>query len=226
MISLWDYESEQLLREFHGHTSNVRNLRFSLNGTRLISASEDGTTRVWELNPPRAIILAGGGDYSGNGIADQTNDLGAYAFKTLKRRGYQAEDILHLSAFSTSPGQSLQPGQTAPFRDADGDGLNDVDAWATLANLQRALTGEAVPNASASIPADFASGAGRLLILMVDHGYKAGGTTAFRLNPTQVLPATTMDTWLDTLQTNYAVDVTLVVDCCYSGGFVEACREE
>jgi len=43
---------------------------------------------IWEINPPRAIIVAGGGDYAkANNIADQTNDLGAYAYRTLKAAG-------------------------------------------------------------------------------------------------------------------------------------------
>ncbi|NQU45395.1 WD40 repeat domain-containing protein [bacterium] len=220
-ITVFDRVTGAIVREFYGLSSGVMAPRFSLDGTRLFGGS-GGTTFVWELHPPRAIVISGGGDFAGNGIAEQTDDLGAYAYKTLIRRHYAPEDILYLSAFGPA-----DPTDTdRPFRDANGDGLNDIDAWATLANLKKALGAGADAGASTFIPADFASGAGRLLILMVDHGYKAGGTTAFRLNPTQVLPATTMDTWLDALQTNYAVDITLVVDCCYSGGFVEACREE
>ncbi|NQU43044.1 WD40 repeat domain-containing protein, partial [bacterium] len=216
---IWHLATGTRVAWLRGHAMGVQHVCFAEGGNGILTASNDGTVRLWELNPPRAIIVAGGGDFPGNGIAEQTDDLGAYAYKTLIRRHYEPEDILYLSAFGPTDPANVD----RPFRDADGDGLNDVDGWAMLANLQRALTGDAVPNASATIPADFASGAGRLLILMIDHGYKAGGTTAFRLNPTQVLPATTMDAWLDALQTNYAVDVTLVVDCCYSGGFVEAC---
>ena len=52
---------------------------------------------------------------------------------------------------------------------------------------------------------------------------------AFRLNETQVLPSTTLDGWLDDLQTpttatQAAPDVTLVVDSCYSGQIAEDCK--
>lgn len=70
-------------------------------------------TLVWELNPSRAVIVAGGGDYSNNSIAEQTDDLGAYAYKTLKRRWYTDKDIMYLSAFEGNP----PPGENAPYHE-------------------------------------------------------------------------------------------------------------
>ncbi|MFH0795168.1 MAG: hypothetical protein V2A74_14180, partial [bacterium] len=204
---LWDVESGQPLRTFQNHTPGtefftsardhfgVRGVAFSQNGSRAFTCSTDGAGLSWEVADPRAIIVAGGGNFTGNVIAQQTDDLGAYAYRLLRSRGYESGDIQYLSAFGN--------------RDADGDGLNDVDTSASLHNLQAAITGT------------FGQQAGRLLILMIDHGYKRSNFMTFRVNPSEVLPTTTLDSWLDELQTNYPVEVALVVDSCYSGQFVQ-----
>ena len=219
---LWDISTGQTVRTFCGHSSEVQCAAFSRDGSKILTAGSDGKILVWELSPPRAIVVAGGGNFAGNAIADQTNDLAAYAYKTLKRRGYGAADILYLSAFASAPGASVPPGEPAPWRDADGDGLNDVDGWATVEHLRGPLTG------------DFAKGAGRLLILMMDHGHRTQDFMTFRLSETRVLPSTTLDGWLDDLQTPTSStqstlawtspEVTLVVDSCYSGQIVHDCR--
>jgi hypothetical protein len=206
---LWDAATGEEIRIFSGHTINVESAGYSPDGKKILTASYDGTTRLWELKPPRVIIVAGGGDYPGNAIADQTGLLGAYACKALKRRGYESGDILYLSAFGpVDPGDSSRP-----FRDADGDGLNDVDDWASLDSLEQAMTGP------------FAQNAGRLLILLMDHGHRTNSMMSFRVNETQVVLSTTLDSWLDSLQNDFPVDVTLVVDCCYSGRITEDCGQ-
>jgi WD40 repeat protein len=204
---LWDTATGAEVRTFSGHMNLVSSVAFSPDGTKVLTGSTDGTTMLWELNPPRAIIVAGGGDFAENAIGQQTDALGAYAFKTLKARGYEALDVQYLSAFG--PLDPMDPSR--PFRDADGDGLNDMDSSATLAQLQSAITGQ------------FAQQAGRLLIIMIDHGYRTQDFMAFRANETQVLPSTTLRSWLDNLQTSYPVDVTLVMDACYSGKMLEDC---
>ncbi len=227
---LWDIiNTSSETRTFTGHTQSVYSVAFSPDGSKVLTGGHDGQTLLWEINPPRAIIVAGGGNYPGNAIAQQTNDLGAYAFQTLKSRGYEAADILYLTAFGPTDPANL----SLPFRDADGDGLNDADGWATLENLRQAITGVSVPGAHPDIPLDFGPGAGRLLIIMMNHGHRTRDFMTFRLNETQVLSSITLDGWLDDLQTPPgqeglvappAPDVTLVADCCYSGQFVLDCR--
>lgn len=57
-IRIWDGQSGQLRGELLGHTDEVNALAFSPDGQRLISASQDGTVRVWsvadriQLGPP------------------------------------------------------------------------------------------------------------------------------------------------------------------------------
>jgi len=127
----------------------------------------------------------------------------------LRARGYEPDEILYLDAFPS--GQSFGGGSLADW-DVDQDGTVDVDALATREALQGALQGP------------FAREAGRLLLVMIDHGYKAGPTMAFRINPTQAILTTEMNTWLNELQHAAPVDVTLLVDCCYSGRFVQDCK--
>lgn len=215
-VVVYEVESGNDIRRFIRGTDTITGLLFTADGTGLIEAGADGIVAAWELYPPRAIIVSGGGDYEGNAIANQTNDLGAYAYKTLKRRGYEAADILYLSAFDfpwKPEEKALVPADAVPpFRDADGDGLNDVDGYATLENLEAALTGE------------FAQGAGRLMVIMMDHGHRTRDFMTFRLSESQALSATQLDGWLDDLQSSSKTDVTLVVDCCYAGQIAEDCQ--
>jgi WD40 repeat protein len=132
---LWDATTGGMIRTFSGHTEDVSAVAFSSDGTRILTGSEDGTARIWEIRPPKALIVAGGGEFGGNAIGGQTEQLAAYAYDTLRKRGYEAQDILYLTAFG--PEDEGNPGQ--PFRDADGDGVNDADGWATLENLQAAF---------------------------------------------------------------------------------------
>jgi len=207
---LWSAQAGEALRVFSGHRGAINVVALAPDGSRAYTGSEDGAILSWELAPPRAIILSGGGAFTGNPIARQTHELGAYAYQTLRGRGYEADEILYLDAFPN--GHPFGGGAMANW-DVDGDGALDVDAPATREALQAALEG------------DFARGAGRLLIVMIDHGYKSGETVAFRINPTQAVLTTELDGWLNALQHAAPMDVTLLVDCCYSGRFVTDCKK-
>ena len=52
----------------------------------------------------------------------------------------------------------------------------------------------------AALTGEFAQGAGRLLIIMMSHGHRTGDFMTFMVNENQVLPSTTLDSWLDDLQ--------------------------
>jgi WD40 repeat protein len=41
-----------LLREFKGHAGSLRSAAFSPDGARIVTASQDGTARVWERRDP------------------------------------------------------------------------------------------------------------------------------------------------------------------------------
>ncbi len=83
----------------------------------------------------------------------------------------------------------------------------DVDAAATFDNAAAAFT-------------NWAKGAARLLVYLVDHGGQSSGQGFFRLNDSEIIPALQLDAWLDGLQDQYGTEITLVIDCCYAGSFM------
>jgi len=195
-VILWDSETGQQMRTFKGHASVVMSTVLTRDGSKVLSGSWDGTARLWEAFPSRAIIVAGGGDFANNAIAQQTKDLVGYAYQICRLRGYLEEDIQFLSSFGE--------------QDADGDGLDDVDSPATTQTLQDSLL-------------TFASGASRLFIYMVDHGYYVNEEMFFQISRSQMVSAGALDDWLDDLQETQQTDITMVVDSCYSGNFIKGC---
>jgi WD40 repeat protein len=47
-VTVWDATSGQKSRTFKGHNENVHGVGFNPDGTRLVSASSDGTVKVWD----------------------------------------------------------------------------------------------------------------------------------------------------------------------------------
>ncbi|MEN6626594.1 MAG: prenyltransferase/squalene oxidase repeat-containing protein [Candidatus Sumerlaeia bacterium] len=148
----------------------------------------------------KIIIVAGGGEFAGNPIVEQTKFLAGYAWRLSRNRQVPAAQIDLLSAFA--------------MIDANGDGNNEVSASATRQSLMAALD-----------PATgFAAGAEKLIVYMVDHGLRDGDTYHYRLNPTESVSAAELDAALDALQAAHpAMKIAVVFDFCYSGGFVIGC---
>ena len=48
--ALWDLDSGQSLHTLEGHTNGVRHVAITVDGVRAVSASEDNTLRVWDLD--------------------------------------------------------------------------------------------------------------------------------------------------------------------------------
>ena len=102
------------------------------------------TTAVAPLPSDRVVIVAGGGNYTGNAIVDQTKFLAGYTYRLSVNRQIPKNHILLLSAF--------------PDIDADGDGELDVNLPATRANLLAAM----------NPVTGFAAGADKVIVYFAD----------------------------------------------------------
>ncbi len=125
-------------------------------------------------------------------VSDYLADLG---YNTLRYRGFSKENIQYLSPI--------------PGRDKDGNGLlDDIDLASTYANAATTIT-------------NWACNASRLFVYLVDHGSDVDGNASFALSPTEALPARNLDAWLDALQDRYHMEVTVLIECCYAGSFLD-----
>jgi hypothetical protein len=96
------------------------------------------------------------------------------------------------------------------LQDADGDGDNDVNAEATLENLDYAINQWAASRVSAEIP---------LYLYLADHG----ATDVFMLDGTNgLLTVARLDAWLDALEASTTIEnMVVIVEACHSGSFIE-----
>src|SRR5690606_19998331 len=99
VVRIFDKASGYTSQFLSGPRLGVSRLVHDASRDYLYGGSWDGTVSTWELRPPRAIVVSGGGAYPGNAIAEQTNALGEYAYRMLRARGYGHDDILYLNAF-------------------------------------------------------------------------------------------------------------------------------
>ncbi len=195
-----------------GFYNPTLSLEFADYNTRVIAGYADGRTFIWETDPPRApIVAAGDPDPTNNALTVQTRSLAAYGASVCSRRGYESGNLRILSSYMDPPFQY-------PI-DYTGDSLDDSYAQTTKANLQANIIDWM--NTSSRFGR-------RLFLYMVDHGLKNGTETNFILNSCETISATDLDAMLDQLQDpaqngGLHHEVTLVVDCCYSGQFVTAC---
>jgi len=139
----------------------------------------------------KAIILAGGGKSRTNGIWDATQICTNAAYDTLLYRGFSKHDIYYLS-----PNTTL---------DLDYNRLpDDIDADATVEHLKHAIT-------------EWAADAEFLVIYLVDHGTEQ----LMRINETQTVSASDLDSWMDQIQSNQTKTIVFIYDACKSGSFLE-----
>jgi len=140
----------------------------------------------------KAIIVAGGGPFTGNNLWDATQMCSNFSYRAMTYQGFTKASIYYLTSDTDL--------------DLDNNGEpDDVDGDATNGNLQQAIT-------------TWAADADNLVIYLVDHG----GDGTFRMSGSETLAAFELDTWLDQLQTVISGKVMVVYDACASGSFLTA----
>ena len=144
----------------------------------------------------KAVVLAGRISPS-DPLWEATDYLAGNAFNTLLYRGFSKDTVQYLSAVTN--------------RDVDGDGMvNDIDLYASVENATKTFT-------------NWVYDAEKLFVYFVDHGSVDGsGNAHLRLNPSEILAAAQLDSWLDTFQDTQNKEVTVLIDCCYAARFKEA----
>ncbi|QTA92267.1 IPT/TIG domain-containing protein [Desulfonema magnum] len=167
-----------------------------LEGAISIKASQD---EVDEQEKKKAIIVAGGGSYSGNVLWTATKNCANRAYLVLMSQGYSHDSINYLNP--------------EKYIDVDGDGVSDVDEELTQKNLENAIK----EWAKTSEPL-----ADELLIYMTGHG----GNGRFELREGETIEATVLNGWLNDLQTEMPGKLIFVYDACVSGSFISRLTPE
>lgn len=159
-------------------------------GSNRVQVFSKTSSDITPAGDPKAIIVAGGGDYAGNTLWNATQICTNYAYRVLTYQGYSKENIYYLSSDADL--------------DLDGNGVfDDVDLDATGTNLKQAIT-------------DWAKDADDLVIYITDHG----GDKTFRISGTELISASELDSWLDQVETVISGKVSLIYDACQSGSFL------
>ncbi len=153
-------------------------------------------TKIAAQRAKKAVIVAGGGPFLDNDLWMATRRNANHAFSALAGQGYDADSI-----------QYLTPG----FEDITGDGETDADADANLATLETALTDWAV---NTEPPAT------DLLLYLVgparDGQFLLKSTEGYEV----VLSASTLDGWLDAIQSSLTGNLIVIIDAPQSGSFL------
>ena len=138
----------------------------------------------------KAIIFAGGSSLADR-VWHATHKLANRSYEILRERGFSAENINYLS-FGHTPNET------------------NIDGTMSILNASNAFTSLTAPLQKPD----------RLFVYLVDHGEIINQQGAFRLNPSEYLSAGQLKLWLDHLQAQDDIDITVVLDFCYAGSFV------
>ncbi|MBF0564722.1 MAG: SBBP repeat-containing protein [Nitrospirae bacterium] len=148
-------------------------------------------TKTTGSNPSttdKAIIVAGSGPKVMPSIWTETTLNTERADFALKNQGFSKSTIYYLSY---------------SFGEFDIDGVDNIDALSTNANLKQAITG-------------WAAGARNVIIYLIGHG----DVGKFQMSDTEVLAASDLSSWLDTLQSTISGTMVVIYESCYSGSFL------
>ncbi len=142
----------------------------------------------------KAIIVAGGKSLD-DPVWAATDYVADKGFNVLRHRGYSKEIINYLSF--------------DPEQDVDGNNvLDDIDSSTAFTNVAAAFT-------------NWVGNSDKLFVFLANHGSDFAGEGFFRLNEGENLTAVQLDSWLDHIQDTFNTEVTVVLDFCYSGSFLD-----
>jgi len=147
------------------------------------------TSQASTITDSKVIIVAGSGPYAENNIWDEVEMVASYAFAALLYQGYTKDTIAFLSPNT--------------LYDVNGDGIPDVDADATAANLEYAIK-------------TWSQEVSQLVIYLVGHG----GIEKFKIGKNEEVSVQSLDTWLDDTQNSMIEQVVVIYDACHSGSFL------
>lgn len=133
-VYVWDVESGEIRFALEGHTDNVRGVAFSLDGSMLVSSSDDGTLRIWDSTMGKQVRIFRG--FSAGfpwvsftkdnmirlGAANEAKDLFIDPFtggktslpRILTKTPDPFERNLHLLGYLTDEGAGSNPVQFSP----------------------------------------------------------------------------------------------------------------
>jgi hypothetical protein len=144
---------------------------------------------------PGAVILVAGHNEA-NGLATNIYNSVNRAYRIFQSAGFSDDDIYYIAPVG---------------QDADGDGVLDTDATATVANVQQAITVWARSRVGPDKP---------LFMYWMDHGF----SEEFCVDgcaPGNVVAPATLDGWLRTLESESGVsEVNVAIEACRSGSFI------
>ncbi len=151
---------------------------------------------VYRVGQSRGAVIIVAGHNETNGLATNIYNSTNRAYRIFQNAGYNADDIYYIAPVA---------------QDADGDGVPDTDATATVENVQRAITVWARDRVGPNKP---------LFMYWMDHGY-AERFCVDGCGTGQVVSPEMLDGWLRTLESASGVDeVNVVFEACRSGSFI------
>jgi WD40 repeat protein len=117
-LRLWDLATGKEIRQFSGHTKDIRRIAISPNGKQLLSGSFDGTMRLWDLQSGKEIRRFDGQGHFVESVgftADGQRAICSYGPKVAEAI-YEDDPRCSLRPWDLNTGKELQQfkGHTAP----------------------------------------------------------------------------------------------------------------
>ncbi|MEO5331963.1 MAG: Ig-like domain-containing protein [Magnetococcus sp. YQC-5] len=166
----------------------------SLSTNRLNS---DFTANAVESEQDARAIIVAGGDLEDD-LWPATRGVANFAYTVMTQKGIAKENIRY---FSMDVKQDL-----------DNDTVSDVYGLPSSPALENAITNWAAEYVNSKKP---------LILYMVDHGLeKQFLLTKPRHGQADIVTASKLGDWLNTLQTKTGAKVIVIMDACYSGSFM------